>query len=150
METLYCVCGSPVMDPEYDAGCRRCGRPVDFTPLGPPPAPFACRPDESAGVREGLEDEAGEIVRGMSRELLLACLASGLRDWADPRITRARLLARIRGELVRRYECHDCGAPAGTECRPEFGCDNSSRRPGEPGRFRQELEELRAGRDPRD
>lgn len=51
METLYCVCGEPVMDVEYDAGCRRCGRPVDFTPLGPPPAPFACSPDESAGLR---------------------------------------------------------------------------------------------------
>lgn len=36
METLYCVCGEPVMNPMYDAGCRRCGRPVDFTPKGPP------------------------------------------------------------------------------------------------------------------
>jgi len=28
----YCQCETPIMDPEYDAGCRRCGRPVDFTP----------------------------------------------------------------------------------------------------------------------
>jgi len=30
--TTYCTCDSPVMDVEHDAGCRRCGRPVDFSP----------------------------------------------------------------------------------------------------------------------
>ena len=30
--TLYCECETPVMDVEHDAGCRRCGRPVDFSP----------------------------------------------------------------------------------------------------------------------
>lgn len=33
--TLYCQCETPVMDVEHDAGCRRCGRPVDFTPKEP-------------------------------------------------------------------------------------------------------------------
>lgn len=30
---VYCTCGEPVIDVEHDAGCRRCGRPVDFSPL---------------------------------------------------------------------------------------------------------------------
>lgn len=29
---FYCKCESPIMDVEHDAGCRRCGLPVDFTP----------------------------------------------------------------------------------------------------------------------
>lgn len=29
---LYCECESPIMDVEHDAGCRRCGRMVDFSP----------------------------------------------------------------------------------------------------------------------
>lgn len=29
---VYCSCETPVMNAEYDAGCRRCGNPVDFTP----------------------------------------------------------------------------------------------------------------------
>lgn len=28
----YCKCETPVMDVEADAGCRRCGLPVDFSP----------------------------------------------------------------------------------------------------------------------
>lgn len=30
--TVYCTCGSPLIDVEHDAGCRRCGLPVNFTP----------------------------------------------------------------------------------------------------------------------
>lgn len=29
---LYCECESPRINPEHDAGCRRCGRPVYFGP----------------------------------------------------------------------------------------------------------------------
>ena len=33
MMLTYCTCESPYgFDPEHDAGCRRCGRPIDFTP----------------------------------------------------------------------------------------------------------------------
>lgn len=39
--TSYCECETPVMDPEHDAGCRRCGLPVNFTPQ--PPAAAAAR-----------------------------------------------------------------------------------------------------------
>lgn len=28
----YCECEAPVIDVDRDAGCRRCGLPVDFTP----------------------------------------------------------------------------------------------------------------------
>lgn len=34
-DTLYCECETPAMDVEHDSGCRRCGRPVNFSP-----APF--------------------------------------------------------------------------------------------------------------
>jgi len=30
--TIYCECETPVMDVEHDEGCRRCARPVAFTP----------------------------------------------------------------------------------------------------------------------
>jgi hypothetical protein len=29
---LFCQCETHVIDVEHDEGCRRCGRPVDFTP----------------------------------------------------------------------------------------------------------------------
>jgi hypothetical protein len=40
--TLYCNCETPVMDIEVDAGCRRCGLPVNFAPEceGHPSGPF--------------------------------------------------------------------------------------------------------------
>lgn len=33
--TTYCTCDTPVMDVSQDAGCRRCGLPVDFSPADP-------------------------------------------------------------------------------------------------------------------
>lgn len=33
--TIYCECESPLIAIEHDAGCRRCGRPVNFTPDAP-------------------------------------------------------------------------------------------------------------------
>lgn len=30
--STYCTCETPLMDVEHDAGCRRCGLPVDFSP----------------------------------------------------------------------------------------------------------------------
>jgi hypothetical protein len=35
MPTIYCQCQDPLIDYEHDAGCRRCGQPVDFTPAAP-------------------------------------------------------------------------------------------------------------------
>jgi len=37
--TAYCQCESPIMDVEHDAGCRRCGLPVDFSPRPPEVCP---------------------------------------------------------------------------------------------------------------
>jgi hypothetical protein len=31
-KALFCTCEVPSFDCEHDAGCRRCGLPVDFTP----------------------------------------------------------------------------------------------------------------------
>lgn len=78
-------------------------------------------------------------LEGLPRELLLAVLASGLPDWNDPRAGRARVLAAARAELVGRYPCDDCGAEAGRECRPDYGCADRSRRPA--SRLRRELVE---------
>lgn len=30
--TIYCSCETPIIDWDHDAGCRRCGLPVDFSP----------------------------------------------------------------------------------------------------------------------
>lgn len=32
MSTIYCACEEPVIDLDHDAGCRRCGLPVNFGP----------------------------------------------------------------------------------------------------------------------
>jgi hypothetical protein len=42
---------------------------------------------------------------------------------------RIRVRHYARRALVILYPCHDCGAPAGSECRPEYGCANRERRP---------------------
>jgi hypothetical protein len=34
-----------------------------------------------------------------------------------------RMLDQIRQRLVAECGCSDCGAPAGRECYPEYGCD---------------------------
>lgn len=38
------------------------------------------------------------------------------------------MLVCLREELVGRYPCQDCGVPAGRDCKPEYGCENRSRR----------------------
>jgi glutamine synthetase type III len=32
---VYCECETPIFDAAHDAGCRRCGNPVNFTPANP-------------------------------------------------------------------------------------------------------------------
>lgn len=111
-------------------------------------AGIACSPDESAGVREELEEGRRPDMSHYGRDVLLAVLASGLPDWQDSTVSRALMLAAAREELVRRYPCQDCGAPAGSECLPEYGCHARSRR--NPNPVELELEETRAGRSSRD
>ena len=45
--TLYCECQTPIMDVEHDAGCRRCSRPVDFSPIAPNLSPDAIAENSS-------------------------------------------------------------------------------------------------------
>ena len=52
---LYCECEAPVIDVEHDAGCRRCGRPVDFSPR------VVC-PDCGGATREAVDDEQVALV----------------------------------------------------------------------------------------
>jgi len=45
--TTYCECDAPVMDVEHDAGCRRCGRPVNFNATEVPVAiPYGLRSND--------------------------------------------------------------------------------------------------------
>lgn len=37
--------------------------------------------------------------------------------------------AAARAALVEKFSCRDCGAKAGSECKPDYGCLNKSRRP---------------------
>lgn len=48
----YCECETPIFDPEHDAGCRRCGLAIDFTPADP----------ECEGHPAGAFDAMGETV----------------------------------------------------------------------------------------
>lgn len=63
-----------------------------------------------------------------SREELLEVLGGGL-----PHFYRGRAvvfaLGAARQELIDRYPCADCGAVEGRECKPDYGCLDSSRKP---------------------
>lgn len=56
MATVYCTCDAPVTDVEHDAGCRRCGLPIDWTPswgvdvIGGDPPLYAVRDRRGAIV----------------------------------------------------------------------------------------------------
>lgn len=50
-------------------------------------------------------------------------------DIIETRSNSAARRAAARRELVRRHPCSDCGAPAGSECKPDYGCVNASRIP---------------------
>jgi len=64
--TLYCECEAPVMDVEHDAGCRRCGRPVDFAPAPPDHLDVRELRDQLNGWRGDLtvrfEDQSGRLL----------------------------------------------------------------------------------------
>lgn len=89
--------------------------------------------------REDWRRRADEATAELSRLALIAVLVTELLDWRDE-VPRSYVLASARRELVRRYPCNDCGADAGAECRPDYGCQASSRRPKRAaGFFRQDL-----------
>lgn len=48
-------------------------------------------------------------------------------DIIERREETTLLKAAARAELVRRGPCSECGAAQGCECKPEYGCANSSR-----------------------
>ena len=50
--------------------------------------------------------------------------APGVREWGRE---EARRRAGTRAALVAEFGCDDCGAPAGEECRPAFGCTDVNR-----------------------
>lgn len=60
--TLYCECSAPLIDVDHDAGCRRCGRPVDFTPRRPPHAGYMLR--DANGIE--LMGEPDIVLEGMA------------------------------------------------------------------------------------
>lgn len=52
MSTTYCTCESPIFDSDYDAGCRRCALPLNFTP----------EPREGAYVWQGAQGYGYSVV----------------------------------------------------------------------------------------
>ena len=82
MGVPYCRCDAPVMDVEHDAGCRRCGLPVDFTPrLGDPVlghAGYGVEHPNYPGVwlSDGHDDPGAAIV---AAERVWALIAHGTR-----------------------------------------------------------------------
>ena len=93
--------------------------------------------------RDEWRRQANAAVDGLSRAMLLVIIDSRLRQWEDA-CPRAYVLAAARRELVRRYPCRDCGAAAGDECKPEYGCETNSRRPAS---FRCDVDESAGLRD---
>lgn len=67
--TLYCECETPVMDVAHDAGCRRCGRPVDFSPRVPNDL-SGPRPGGEGIVLVGQPRPEGEGVAALTRDQL--------------------------------------------------------------------------------
>lgn len=56
MSYIYCRCERPLVDVDHDAGCRRCGLPVNFSPDGPNVSSPAGWERTSVGYR-GWSDE---------------------------------------------------------------------------------------------
>jgi hypothetical protein len=74
--------------------------------------------------RAYLRSLANDLARKASREELLDLLDNYKTNNAP-----VEALSAARQELVERYRCCDCGAVAGRECKPDYGCVNGSRRP---------------------
>lgn len=74
-----------------------------------------------------MRDLAEAFASSQSRSRLVSILdGSDSLDCFD-RPSARRIKVAAERELVRRYPCHDCGAPAEHECYPEYGCDSSQR-----------------------
>jgi len=69
--TLYCECDAPVMDVEHDAGCRRCGRPVNFNATEVPIAiPYGLHANDLS-IDPGSKDISPGYIHGLLNELAL-------------------------------------------------------------------------------
>lgn len=68
--TIYCECDAPIIDVEHDAGCRRCGRPVDFNPR---PDVTAYRYDSFEQAGEAYSEAAELIVRNDIDASVIRC-----------------------------------------------------------------------------
>lgn len=78
---------------------------------------------DCAGPRARTRLEAAQRVANVDSGVLLD-IADGWRTAGEP----AALVAAARRELVRRHPCVDCGAAAGSMCKPDYGCEWASRR----------------------
>ena len=81
--TAYCQCETPIMDIEYDAGCRRCGLPVDFTPADP--ADGLSAEDFAAGqlAAETIAELTGDAVSGAEASAVVAWCREWYADVAE-------------------------------------------------------------------
>lgn len=62
-----CICEQPVMNIFHDAGCRRCGLPVDFSPSEPlTNATYTC---SACGHTHNASSKIGREHKRFSRQL---------------------------------------------------------------------------------
>lgn len=91
----YCECETPIMDAEHDAGCRRCGRPVDFTPTKPEWGYYNTEGEFIAFSGDVDYDEAtgfdAAAEHGRNEHYTIRCFASG--DEAEADTAEAALVA---------------------------------------------------------
>jgi hypothetical protein len=83
----YCECEFPVIDVEHDAGCRRCGAPVDFSPS---------EPDAGQSVRvEVLEARRQERLDRLAGNAAPATWGSGEAGAVELRLVAAAALVAV-------------------------------------------------------
>lgn len=78
----YCTCETPIMDPQHDAGCRRCGLPVDFSPA-PPASPGETAEAGMPARRFAVEVSIGALTIEVDAEDEDAAISAAISEWAD-------------------------------------------------------------------
>lgn len=129
--TVYCKCDDPVMDVEHDAGCRRCGNPVDFGPVAELERHLAADPEaRKASPASMWLDEVSTLLAARGTDLAADVeLRDALYTWAAhyAEAYRAAWATAEREPGDTLAGCHDCGSMIRDGRgllvhRPEYGC----------------------------
>lgn len=128
---VYCSCETPIMDVEHDAGCRRCGNPVDFGPAAALERHLAADPEFRSAPPVSLwREELTTLLRDRGVDLAADVeLRDALYTWAAHYAEAYRAAAEaVKGEPGEHDAgCDDCGSTT-RDGRgllvhlPEYGC----------------------------